>query len=92
MPQKLLAEYFEVVFGQLISADSVTSEQLFWLRSGKADIDELRFQSNLRYRALVVASTSYFRSGKPFISLAERFGVSPTAMAIQLEYSGLVVV
>jgi hypothetical protein len=53
-------------------------------------VDEIQFSSNLRYRALVIAETASY-AGQHFVPLTTAFGVSSTALAIQLEDLGLVI-
>ncbi len=89
MPEKLVKSYFEQRFGKPIGIDA-DPDLIFWLASGQRRLDESIFQKDRRYRALAVARAKYSRPAIPFPSLAERFGVSATAMAITLEDFGLV--
>jgi len=87
MPAKVLKEKFEKAFGlRLDLTDPVTMSRLS-IGVGRP-IQEYEFASSLRFRSLIVAGAKPFRCSA---SLAATFGVSPTAMAIQLEDLGLVV-
>lgn len=91
MPTKFLTKYFHQHFGGPVDGTEPSEELTFWLSAGlnqEVDIIELA-QQGTKYRALLISQISAYKFGR-FIPLAKRFGVSPTAMAIQLEYLGLV--
>jgi IrrE N-terminal-like domain len=90
MPRKILRAYFEKCFHHPINGRE-PNEDAEWLAS-VADytidtIDVVR--RGVQYRAFLVAGLSSI-GGKNFVSLADRFGVSPSAMAIQLRELELV--
>jgi hypothetical protein len=93
MPHKRVDAYFREHFGSPINGESKELQDLvFWLQSGSLlKLDAFAFRQDRRYRALAVARASFSGPGTPFVSLAQKFGVSPTAMAIQLEDFALVV-
>ena len=84
MPRKILRAYFEKCFRHPINAME-PNEDAAWLASVADDttdtIDVVK--QGVKYRAFLVARLTSF-GGKNFVSLADRFGVSPSAMAIQL--------
>lgn len=91
MPRKILRQYFNRYFGEIIDGREPNEDLAFWLSAGtKQNIDFIELAKRpARYRALLISQLSSYK-GRHFISLADRFGVSPTAMAIQLEDLGLV--
>lgn len=93
MSHKPLTAYFQENFGRPISGNCENLQDLVsWLQSGRQEhVDALQFRQNRRYRSLVTAQAWCCKPGIPFVPLAKRFGVSPTAMAIQLEDCALVV-
>jgi hypothetical protein len=88
MPAKVLKEKFGDAFGlQIDLTDPVTISRLS-IGVGR-ELNDYEFASNLRYRSMVIAGARSFTNR--FAPLASTFGVSPTAMAIQLEDLGLVI-
>jgi len=85
MPSKFLRTTFLRCFGRPIDGTVPNQDLAFDLSAATGQrIDSLVLASrDPMYRALLVANTSTFK-GRLFVSLAEQFGVSPTAMAIQL--------
>ena len=91
MPEKMLNRKFIEAFGSPIDGRQPNHELAFWLSAGtRRQVNEIEFSSDLRYRAMVIAETSSLGSRR-FTPLVKTFGVSPTAMAIQLEDLRLVV-
>ncbi len=95
MPTKALKRRFIDAFGGPFDGRKIDSEVAFWLSAGVARrgiarrVTEVDLSSNLRYRAMIIAETASF-AGHHFSPLTDAFGVSPTALAIQLEDLGLV--
>lgn len=86
MPRKLTRMRFREIF--LTEKFRITEETAFALNAGTAEA--LREQcENLRGLARTLASAKYY-NGAQVYSLAEQFGVSEEAMAIQLEELDLV--
>jgi hypothetical protein len=91
MPRKQVTQYFEHCFGGAIDGREVDPELAFWLGTvAGQSIDEVELvRRGVNYRALLVAQVSAFK-GARFLPLADRFGVSPSAMGYQLKELGLV--
>jgi Zn-dependent peptidase ImmA (M78 family) len=91
MPRKILKSEFNQRFGVCLDGSQPDQELAFWLSAGLGrDIDMIELAKNgTSYRAFLISGLSSFR-GRHFIPLADRFGVSLKAMAIQLEKLGLV--
>lgn len=86
MPSRLLLERFHQWFP--VTEVRLTEDIAFALC--RTSPDRMREKCrNLRGLSLMVARTGYF-DGRHFLSLAEQFMVSETAMAIRLEQLGLV--
>jgi Zn-dependent peptidase ImmA (M78 family) len=85
MPSKIVNLYFKRCFGKPIDGRQPNEELAVWLSSDSIELAK----RGSRYRALLISQQSSYKR-KRFIPLADRFGVSPTAMAIQLEELGLV--
>lgn len=91
MPRRLLTDHFRSAFGKQIDGTNPDHELAFWLSDERRAVNEIDLcQNGVRYRALLVATVSHFGPSSYVVPLAKRFGVSPTAMAIQLEDLGLV--
>jgi hypothetical protein len=91
MPRKALVRKFTEAFGSQFDGRRPDPDVAFWFSAGTGRaVDEIQFSSSLRYRATVVAETRSF-GGRYFTPLVRTFGVSPTAMAIQLEDLRLVI-
>lgn len=91
MPTKLLNKVFSEIFGTPIDGRIPNDDLAFWFSNAlsiKIKPSEL-IAYEPRRRALLLAQAKTWKS-VPIIPLADRFGVSPTAMAIQLEELGLV--
>ena len=91
MPTKLLNKMFSEIFGTPIDGRIPNDDLAFWFSNAlsiKIKPSEL-IAYEPRRRALLLAQAKTWKS-VPIIPLADRFGVSPTAMAIQLEELGLV--
>jgi hypothetical protein len=83
MPRKILRAYFEKCFGHPIDATE-PNDDAAWLASVADTTDQIDVvRRGVKYRAFVVARLTS-SGGNNFVSLADRFGVSPSAMAIQL--------
>lgn len=91
MPTRFLVRTFFNRFGGPIDGNELDEGLLFWLSAGcKREIDISRFSKwERRERSKYIAELTSYRS-RHFRSLAEYFGVSVTAMAIQLEDLDLV--
>ncbi|HYX71586.1 MAG TPA: ImmA/IrrE family metallo-endopeptidase [Nitrososphaera sp.] len=91
MPRKVLRKYFIQHFGEMIDGRQPNEDLTVWLSAGTGEsIDMIELaKRGARYRALLISKASTYK-GRRLISLADRFGVSHTAMAIQLEELGLV--
>jgi len=91
MPTKVLTSKFMEAFGSRVDGRQPNHELAFWLSAGTGrQVNEIDFSSDPRYRAMVVAETSSFGTHH-FTPLVKTFGVSPTALAIQLEDLRLVI-
>lgn len=91
MPKKVLIKKFMSAFGGTIDGRNADQTLAFWLSAGThRNVNEIDLSSSLRYRSMLIAETSSFGSSH-FAPLARTFGVSPTAMAIQLEELRLVI-
>ncbi len=91
MPTKLLNKVFHKSFGPPIDGRMPNDDLAFWFSAAsptKIEPSELAARGP-RYRALLLARAEIWQSTS-VIPLADLFGVSPTAMAIQLEGLGLV--
>ena len=91
MPTKLLNKVFYKSFGAPIDGKVPNDDLAFWFSATSPttiEPSELAARGS-RYRALLLAQAEIWQSTS-VIPLADRFGVSPTAMAIQLEGLGLV--
>ena len=91
MPSKYLQKCFEARFREAIHVLSLDENVAVWLssrRASNARISDL-VSHGKRYLALQVATCRCFKS-RHFESIADRFGVSPTAAAIRLEELQLV--
>jgi len=91
MPRKLLQKMFIERFGGPFDGRQPDDSQASWLSIGTGESirsTELAANGPL-YRGLLIARTNLFE-GKSFLPLAQVFGVSPTAMAIQLKELWLV--
>ncbi|WP_341917949.1 ImmA/IrrE family metallo-endopeptidase [Hydrocarboniphaga effusa] len=88
MPRKLLIKEFCERFGEMINVHNLSQDFAFNLSPSNLRIV---YEAAKRSLALerMLASAEYF-AGHKFMSLAKRFGVSDTAMAIQLRDLGLV--
>ena len=98
MPSKRVVDYFGRTFGDRIDGRVPDPNLAFRLSMSDQQptaigqhLNEIDLSENLRRRAIVIAQASSFGAGTRFVPLAKRFGVSPTAMAIQLEELGLVI-
>ncbi len=89
MPEKQLRRKFNQFFGLQLDGSTHEAATRF-AAAALCQVDEIKFASSLRFRAMIVAEARTYR-GRNFTPLAQTFGVSPTAMAIQLEFLGLVV-
>jgi hypothetical protein len=91
MPGKALKRKFIDAFGSQIDGRQPNHEWAFWFSAGtRHQVDEIQFSAELRYRAMIVAETCSFGT-RHFTPLVKTFGVSSTAMAIQLEDLRLVI-
>ena len=91
MPSKYLRNCFTARFRDAIRISSLDETTVFWLsgrRPSTGRIPDLASHGK-RYLALQVATCRFFAS-QHFDSIADRFGVSPTAAAIRLEELRLV--
>ncbi len=91
MPTKLLKKVFRESFGPPIDGRIPDDDLAFWFSAAsptKIEPSELTARGP-RYRAFLLAQAEIWQSTS-VVPLADRFGVSPTAMAIQLEELGLV--
>jgi hypothetical protein len=86
MPSRTLREYFKRQFGASIDGREPNEELAFWLSTSAGQtIDAIELaKRGAEYRGLLISQASSYQ-GRRFIPLADRFGVSPTAMAIQLK-------
>ena len=91
MPSPVLKELFINYFGGEINGTEINEDLVHWVSLGtQKPVDKLSFvRKGKMYRALLVSEMTAF-AGAPFLSLADVFGVSKTAMAIQLTDLGLV--
>ncbi len=91
MPTRHLVKTFFQRFGGPIDGAEQNEEVAFWLSAGsKRVFDAIDFSKwKTRERSQLIAQVSSFR-GNHFTPLVSRYGVSLTAMAIQLEDLGLV--
>ncbi len=87
MPKRALTKLFETNFGGAVNLSRPGLLQWLATNSGKS---EIALSADLRQRSLAVASATSANPGATLVPLAKRFGVSPTAMAIQLEEMELV--
>ena len=86
MPNKYLRNCFAARFREAIRISNLDETTAFWLagrRPSDGRIPDLVSRGK-RYLALQVATCRFFES-RHFDSIADHFGVSPTAAAIQLE-------
>src|SRR5579863_1485959 len=91
MPEKALRRKFTAAFGSPFDGREPDSTAAFWLSAGSnRHVNEIQLSADLRYRAMIIAQTASF-AGRHFTPLSTVFGVSPTALAIQLEDLGLVI-
>lgn len=91
MPTRVLNTYFLEMFGKPIDGRVSTSALAQELSSiGNTSITREDLSRGLQFRCMLVAKLSANRVGAYFPPLAKRFGVSTTAMAIQLEHLELV--
>jgi hypothetical protein len=91
MPRRMLIRKFTEALGPQFDGRIPNLNDAFWLSAGTdRAVTEIRLAEDLRYRAMVVAETRSF-GGRHFTPLVRTFGVSPTAMAIQLEDLRLVI-
>lgn len=91
MPTKQLTRTFMERFGAQFDGRRPDPSVAFWLSTGTPfRVNEIDLSSNLRYRAMVISETNSFGT-RHFTPLVKTFGVSPTAMAIQLEDLRLVI-
>jgi Zn-dependent peptidase ImmA (M78 family) len=91
MPTKLLNKVFRENFGDPLDGRTPNEDLAFWFTTAsatKVDPSELASRGP-KYRALLLAQAKSWR-GSFLVSLSDRFGVSPSAMAIQLLELGLV--
>ena len=89
MPTKSIKKYFLDWFNENIHLQQLDESIVFWL-SDQSSTRIADFTSrDTRHLALRVATCEAF-GGRHFISIAKRFGVSPTAAAIRLEELQLV--
>lgn len=91
MPDKYLRKCFEARFRETIHLSNLDENMAVWLsgrRASNARISDLVSRGQ-RYLAMQVATCRCFES-RHFESIADRFGVSPTAAAIRLEELRLV--
>jgi len=86
MPSRTVRKYFERHFGDSIDGREPNEELACYLSaSAGQNIDAIDLaKRGPEYRGLLISQTSSY-DGRRFIPLAARFGVSPTAMAIQLK-------
>jgi Zn-dependent peptidase ImmA (M78 family) len=90
IPGPLLEEIFRFMYETPIFASTISDDLLGGLGGIRGPMTLRNFgQRSPHQRARLIAGNSFVR-GIPARSLAEIFGVSITAMAIQLEDSGLV--
>ena len=91
MPTFHVVKTFFQYFGGPIDGTEPNEELAFWLSAGsKKEFDAIDFSMwTRRSRSRLIVQVSSFKT-KHFHSLAERYGVSITAVAIQLEDLGLV--
>src|SRR5262249_39563966 len=85
MPGPVVKSIFLQYFGGEIEGARLNEHFVHWvsLAIGR-QVDPVPFvQKGALYRALLIAEMKSF-AGTPFVSLADRFGVSRIAMAIQL--------
>ncbi len=91
MPRKVLTASFIEMFENPIDMNTAISTLSDSFPSGmKRTIDGADFSGHLRHRSFLIANLPIMKKAKCFSSLAKRFAVSPTAMAIQLETLNLV--
>ena len=91
MPTKLVIKIFHKSFGGPVDGRTPNDDLAFWFSTASTTkIEPSKLATHgPRYRALLLAQAQTWQ-GSPLVSLADRFGVSPTAMAIQLVDLGLV--
>jgi Zn-dependent peptidase ImmA (M78 family) len=82
MPRKRLLDRFSDTFGTPISGKDKNKIEALWLHGQHLSLS--RLQAELRLRSLLVAEAGSF-DYRIFVPLYKDFGVSLTAMAIQLE-------
>jgi Zn-dependent peptidase ImmA (M78 family) len=86
MPSRHVERFFRGRYGEIMHIERGADDLAQSLSAGtglEISPSDL-LQKGIRFAALIVAQNSTF-GGRHFASLASRFGVSPTAMAIQLE-------
>lgn len=91
MPKKILSAYVRDCFGGPIDGRRPNEALAFWLSvAAKRDLDPVEL-ANCRpfYRAKLVSQIWTCRTNR-FLPLVRKFGLSPTALAIQLCELGLV--
>jgi len=88
MPRKLVVHYFDRMFGSPIDGDDMTEDQAYVVLGENGILSMIAKLSALDLAKLVAERTSLV-FGQPR-TLAEIFGVSSTAMGIQLLRLGLV--
>ena len=91
MPKKYVRNCFAARFREAIRISNIDETTAFWLAGrspSEGRIPDLVSRGK-RYLALQVATCRFFES-RHFDSIADRFGVSPTAAAIRLEELRLV--
>lgn len=91
MPSELVKDEFASRFGPVIEGHLPSTSLLFWLQANHRLHPDARrlFAPDPSYRALLISKASVF-NGAVFRPLHARFGVSPTAMSIQLMTLGRV--
>jgi Zn-dependent peptidase ImmA (M78 family) len=91
MPAEIMTGHFQLIFGEPIDGRDPSSTLLSRLTAiSNQSFRPKDFSQNVRYRSLLVANMPVQRMGRYFSPLAKTFGVSVSAMAIQLEDLGLV--
>jgi len=91
MPGTILTKYFRDTFGEAIDHSELSTDAACWLSNPRRNVTFSDLRGNRRRLSMVIAEAPSFGPTNSFIPLAVRFGVSITAMAIQLEDLGLVV-
>jgi Zn-dependent peptidase ImmA (M78 family) len=88
MPRKRLIDRFSNAFGDPISCNDRGKLELLQMHNPQLSVS--RLESELRLRSMLIAEVRSF-GPKILLPLHKDFGVSVTAMAIQLEDLGLVI-